>query len=341
MRDLDLAKLREYLQQKMPQARNLWLRNLVRFPSGASKQTWGVDAVWDEDGKEASRGLVIRRNPPSGGPLDTTVAVEFRLYQKLWSTPVPVPKVLWLEEDTSWLGSAFYIMERIDNAQTDLRLLVAQQYAHLREKLARQVAQILAHSHNLDWQKLGIDFLGEAPAPDECAQREVSFWEDVLHREQLEPKPGLEAAFLWMKRNLPPPAQRISIIHGDYRNGNYLYNDNGDILAFLDWELAHLGDPLEDVGWIMKMSFARGEGRLPHLVPREQYIRWYEEFSGIQVDPDAVFFWEVFANVKTAVILLTGGWRYCLGLNSDIFQALIGRTSLNSELEALDMIGLT
>lgn len=344
MSDQEFAtQLAAYLQTKIPDAQNLQVRNILQIPGGASKLTYSVDAVWDGPEGQKSWGLIVRKNQPAG-PTDTTPDVEYRIYEILGNkTSIPVPKVLWLEEDHKWLGQPFFVMERIEGviSSNDQQTLLTQ-YRHIHEKLGQQVAHILADTHNLDWQSLGMSFLGEAPAPDKAALHEVEHWEGVMHREQLEPQPELEAAFCWMKRHLPPPAQRITIVHGDYRVGNFLYNDSG-IIAFLDWELAHLGDPIEDVAWACMMSFPRlgRTDRLPGLVSRDQFLRWYQERSGITVDPEALLFWEVFANVRTAIILLQGGWRFCKGLNKDIFQAWIGRVSLNIQLEALRLMGLT
>lgn len=338
MSNLELGRLTAYLQQKMPHARNLQLANLFRIPGGASKETWSVDALWEEETGQARQGLVVRRDL-STSLLDTELEREFRLYQKLWGTPVPVPKVLWLEKEPGWLGGTFYIMERIDGAQTNPQALLSPEKAYLHQKIAREMARILAHIHALDWQGLGLDFLGPAPEPAQCAQREIAYWEQVMRQEALEPQPELEAAFRWMKRHPPPPAQRITVVHGDYRTGNYLYNDSG-ILAFLDWELAHLGDPIEDLAWVRLFRFGRDDRPAGGLVPWEDFQGWYEEYSGLRVDPQSLRFWGVFDATKAAIILMTGGWRFSLGRTDTAFLALYARAGLNFIVQALDLMGV-
>jgi aminoglycoside phosphotransferase (APT) family kinase protein len=334
-----VVRLTAYLENRLPRARGVRVENLVRYPSGASKHTWSADVRWEDDAGETRRGLVVRCSPIGAGCLDTAPDIEFNLYRRLWGTAVPVPKVLWLEEDPAWLGMPFYVMERIDGATTDMMALSTPAAAHLRPALARRLAEILAATHTLDPAE--FTFLGPVPAPAACAPRELDFWHEVLRQEATEPRPGLEAVFRWLRRHLPPPAQRVTVVHGDFRNGNYLYNEHG-ILAMLDWEMVHLGDPLEDVGWLYMMSWRRmGTGPPAGIVPWEDWCRWYEERSGIRVDVAAVRFWEVFSHLKLAIIMDTGGWRFSKGLNPDILQGQLGIMGWRSELAALELIDLT
>ena len=84
------------------------------------------------------------------------------------------------------------------------------------------------------------------PEPGQCWHRELDYWESYLGKMELEPQPLARAAISWLRRNPPLPAQQISVVHGDYRAGNFLFDITGKIHAILDWEMMHLGDPLED-----------------------------------------------------------------------------------------------
>jgi aminoglycoside phosphotransferase (APT) family kinase protein len=108
----------------------------------------------------------------------------------------------------------------------------------------------------------------------------------------------------WLREHLPP-ADRIVLVHGDYRSGNFLYDDGGRITAILDWELAHLGDPHEDLGWVVNPLFsvrgAGGERLACGLSPRDEMLARYEQATGWRVDPERLRFYEIFNNYKLAV----------------------------------------
>ncbi len=327
-----------YLSSKMPDAEGLAVSGLIRIPGGASRETWSFDARWRESGREVQRGFIIRRDPEAS-VLETARDVEFHVYSALADTSIPVPKVYWLEEETEWLDRPFFVMERIDGCETLPQPLITEQYAPGRPKIAEHAVQILADIHNLDWKALDLDFLGVPGGPSDCGPREVTKWEDTLRKDALEPQPVLEAALRWLKRHPPPPAQKIALVHADYRTGNFLYSADR-IRGWLDWEMVHLGDPMEDVGWfcIKPWRWARDE-RVGALLERQEFYRLYEKYSGLRVDEEAVQFWEVLGNIKLAVIFITGGRSFCDGRTRNIFIGFLGRNLAALEEEIIELIG--
>lgn len=323
----------------MPHAGPIAVENLSRIPGGASRETWSFDAVWDEGGKNVRDSFIIRRDPPAS-VLETERDLEFRLYQALQDTGVPVPRVYWLESDPAWLERTFFMMSRIEG-QTDPRTLCTDPlYEAIRPEIGRQKAEILATIHSIDWESKGLHFLGVPPSPAACADMEIERWESTLRKDQLEPWPVLEMALSWLKRNQPAPAQRLTIVHADYRTGNFLYDHEQGIKGVLDWEMAHLGDPLEDVAWACVKSWRwGGDGKIGGLLEREEFYRLYEQFSGIKVDRRSIHFWEVLGNLKLAVIFVTGANSFCTGKNNDIFMALTSFINPGIELEILNLIG--
>jgi len=280
------------------------------------------------------------RRDPDAGVLETERDVEFQVYKALQGTKVPVPKVYWLEMDGRWLERPFFVMERIDGCETAPQVLALDpRYDAVREKIARRKVEILAEIHKLDWRALGLDFLGVPQSPAHCALMEIEKWENILAEQELEPQPVLWAAFRWMRKHLPPPAQKISIVHADYRTGNFLYNQQGEIKAMLDWEMVHLGDPLEDVGWVCVRTFRfAGDHRVGGILDQEEFFRLYEEYSGLKVDRQAVHFWEVLGVAKLAVILLTGGRSFCDGRTRRIQMAMVGRNTARLDTEIVELI---
>jgi aminoglycoside phosphotransferase (APT) family kinase protein len=335
------ARIEEYLQSRLPQATEIAVQNVQRLPGGASRETWSFDARWREGGADVSRPFVLRRDPDAS-LLETDRDIEFRVMEAVWSQGVPVPRMYWLEPDTAWLERPFFVMERVDGCEVSAqKLLYEPRFIAVHDRIAHSFVDVLARIHALDWRSLGLDCLSPPVDVAACGTTEIERWEAVVDRDALEPQPVLRAAFRWLRRNLPPPAQHIVLVHADYRTGNFLFDESGLIKAFLDWEMAHLGDPLEDIAWacIRPWRWA-GDERIGGLMSREEFYRMYEEASGLAVHPEGVHFWEVLGNVKLAAIFLTGARSFCDGRTRSIMMALVGRNINRLELEIMELMGV-
>ena len=227
-------------------------------------------------------------------------------------------------------------MERVAGATDARSLVTGAEWKDLIPKIARQKAEILAAIHRFDIDRLPS--LERPPSPEQSAAHEVARWEAVMRRDTLEPQPVLELAYAWMKRHLPPPPQRLALVHGDYRTGNFLYDRSG-ITGILDWEMAHAGDPIEDLGWVVIKSWRwAGDDRVGGLCSRDEFVRMYEEASGTRVDRDALKFWEVFGNVKFATLFLTGTKAVIEGKTPDLLLAVTAFIQPGLEVELLELI---
>ncbi|HUD52216.1 phosphotransferase family protein, partial [Parvibaculum sp.] len=168
-----------------------------------------------------------------------------------------------------------------------------------------------------------IGFEMEPVAPGECWKRELDKWEKVIDEDELSPQPIARAAIRWLRRNPPPPAQKLSVVHGDYRTGNFLVNGEGDIKAILDWEMCHLGDPLEDIAWAADPLWAFANPDRPGgMIPRAEAFRLWQETSGLKIDPVALRWWEIFNSLKGLAIWISAGKEYHTGANRDPILAL-------------------
>ncbi len=324
-----------YLQHKMPDAREIEVSQLWRIPGGASRETWSCDATWREGKARAGRGLILRRDPEAS-LLETERYVEFRVYQALQGSGVPVPEVFWLETDPKWLERPFFVMGRLPGEASPQQLVASSFNGHL-EAVARQKVEILARIHNLDWRALGLDFLGAPEGPERCAEREIERWATIMRQQALEPQPALELAIAWLRAH-QPVAQQVALVHADYRTGNFLV-DGDRITGVLDWEMVHLGDPLEDVAWVCLRSWRwAGDARAGGLLARDEFYRRYEAAGGLTIDPEAVRFWEVLGNLKLAVIFLTGARSFCEGRSKDAVHAFTAHLNPEIEIEVLRLI---
>jgi len=331
--------IRDYLKFKMPKAENISIDNLEKVVGGSSRETISFEAQWIEEGRKISRSLVIRRDPIAS-LLETERELEYRVLQSLAPTPVPVPKTYWLEPDERWLERPFCVMEKMPGSPVPMSSrvgLFAPEDPALRAKIAKQWVEILGHIHTIDWKALGLSFLGVPELGTDCASREIDKWEMVIDKHKLEQQPILTEALLWLKSN-KPEAERITLVHGDFKQDNLLF-ENEKITAFLDWEMAHLGDPMEDLGWTC-VGFWRQDTHLTcGLIEKEELFRYYEELTGIKVDERKVFFYQMLGCVKMAAIILTGVRSLSDGRSRDIVLGLLGFMELKLEDEIANLLG--
>jgi aminoglycoside phosphotransferase (APT) family kinase protein len=333
---VDSQRLADYLAHRMPSATDITVSNVSRIPGGASRETWSFDARWlSEGGIAVDRGFIARRDPPAS-LLESNAHLEFELYTALAATGIPVPDVLWIERDGSWLERPFFVMGRLPGASDGRTLATSPEWAELRPTIARQKAEILARIHEVNIET--IPSLDRPAAGERCGSHEIERWERTMREDTLEPQPVLELALSWLKRHLPPEPKRLGLVHADYRTGNFLYDKSG-ITGILDWEMAHAGDPIEDLGWVVMKSWHWGTTNVGGLCPRDEFVSMYEQESGASVDRDALRFWEVFSNVKFAVIFITGTKAIVQGRTPDLLLALTAFINPGLEVELLELIG--
>ncbi|HXU23528.1 MAG TPA: phosphotransferase family protein [Tepidiformaceae bacterium] len=324
-------KLTRYLAPRIPGAQGLTISNLSRIPGGASRETWMFDANWHEDGQQVTAPLVLRKDPPAS-LLDTDREAEYAFYDSFWGTSVPVPRMRWLENDGSVLGGPFFLMDRILDCEGGTRTLQAPPYSDLQAPIAQHMYEILGAIAAFDWRGSPAEKFAEAPTPETAWSVELARWERIITEEELSPQPVMRAAIRWLRANPPPPAQRISVVHGDYRVGNFLYRLDGRICGIVDWEMAHLGDPLEDLAWSFNEAWQWAkDGRPGGIVDRATATRTWEKASGLTADPAAVHWWDVFTNVKCQGIWLKAARAFQEGKTNEIFLAVVAYTLINSQ----------
>jgi aminoglycoside phosphotransferase (APT) family kinase protein len=229
-----------------------------------------------------------------------------------------VPEALWLESDSRWLDHPFFVMEELAGFEASPQAILAPPYAAHHERLAREKWTILGAIAAADPEKLGLSESLPRVEPKDAWRRELDHWTKVIDEDSLAPQPIARAAIRKLRRAPPPPPKRLHVVHGDYRTGNFLYDSDGAIRGILDWEMAHLGDPLEDLAWSINRvwCWARDE-RVGGLTSKENAIRIWEQASGLRADPEALRWWELFSSVKGLAIWISGGHEYQEGTNKD------------------------
>ena len=335
------ARFADYARGRMPGVRDVRVEDLERIFGGASRETWRLRLCYrDESAGERERRLILRRDP-IGSLIETDRRIEFLAYRAFHGSAVPVPEALWLEEDVRFLDQPFFVMEELAGLESRPQMLLAPPYAAHCEKLGVQKWTILGEIAKADPVALRLTDAMPVPAPDTAWKRELDHWEGVLDEDEMCPQPIIRAAIRWLRRNPPPPAQRVAVVHADYRTGNFLFDTEGRIRAILDWEMAHLGDPLEDLAWSINRiwCWARDERR-GGLLPKERAVQLWEQSSGLRADPRALHWWELFSCVKGQGIWVSSAKEYQAGKNQDPVLALAAWMQMNAQdRAALELMG--
>ncbi|MCJ9735760.1 phosphotransferase family protein, partial [Bradyrhizobium sp. PRIMUS42] len=257
------------------------------------------------------------------------LAAEAQLMQLAFEAGVPSPRVMHVLVPEDDLGTGF-IMQRVEGETIARKILRDDEFATARPLLARQIGGILAGLHRLPKDKLPE--LRSRGATQEIAEFERDY------RSLNWPKPVFELALRWLRDHDPGPSAETTLVHGDFRNGNLIIGADG-VRAVLDWELAHLGDPMEDLGWVCVNSWRFGEIDKPvgGFGSREELFAGYEA-AGRKVDQARVKFWEVMGTLRWGI--MCGGMmqRFREGPDHSMERAMIGRRASETEIDLLRLL---
>ena len=281
----------------MPDAIDLRLSEPRKPGAGLSSDTQLFTIHWTDRNAGAPRTLdaVLRSAPREEGPFpEYDLAMQFGIMRALAKhTEVPVPEVLWLEDDPGVLGVPFLTMKAVD-AQAPLDFppyhgegFYAEASPSGRRRIWRSTIEALVRLHEADWTALGLDFVPGGRPGDDAALYGLGYWRRYLDEwtkdDPGEAVPVFDGALEWLERNRPEP-ERIALCWGDAKLGNVLYRrDTYDVAAVLDWELATIGDPGPDLASLRISDLRAQEGagaRLEGTPSEQELIELYESVSG-------------------------------------------------------------
>ena len=314
-RDLDetRAKLVEWLAKKLPQAERLRIEGL-RGPrdTGFSSDTLMFDLHYDQNGSAVREDLVIRLEPAGAFGIfpEYDVALQHDMMKALADTPVPVPRMLWLEEDRGALGAPFYVMERLegrvpnDSPPYHSEGWIFDLAPGKRAELWYSGLEAMAEVHKLDWERPEFSFL-QRPAPGTTPlQAQLQYWDDYIGWGMERSRYPLCAEALAWLRSHQPADEPTAICWGDARISNQIFADCRTI-AVIDWEMVFLGNPVADLAWFITMDrcFTEGLGveRLAGMPDRRTTIDRWEECLGRRAEH--VQYYEYFAAFRFALIM--------------------------------------
>lgn len=296
--------------------------NARRLSGGASLETWAFDL---DDGTP----LILRRRPHAALPRETALplASEAALIRAADAAGAPAPSVVHVCDPGDGLGEA-YVMRRLEGETLGRRIVRDDAFAGVRPGLARRCGEVLARIHAVP-----VDDLPPLATSD--ARGELARYEAV-YRDLGAQRPILEAAFRWLETIAPPPPERPVLVHGDFRNGNLMIHPQQGLVGVLDWELAHLGDPAEDLGWICANSWRFGEWRKP--------VGGFGDYAdllaghGDDIPLDRVKFWQALGSLKWGVMCLMMYQSFATGADRSIERAMIGRRTSETEIDLVALM---
>jgi aminoglycoside phosphotransferase (APT) family kinase protein len=303
-----IAEMREALQAVLGEC-----SEPVLLAGGASKEAWSVDAGGERLLVRRAAGGVIHRHTLS-------LEHEFDVLQAAHEAGVKVPRpILYID---SLDGREAFVMERLEGETIGRRIVRMQ----LPPELPLQLADELAKIHAIPRERLA--FLAEARL-----ERMVDELDDIG-----EPHPAIELGLWWLRENRPEP-RSVVVNHGDYRIGNVVVDERG-LVGVLDWEFAHLDDPVRDLGFglVRAWRFGVDDKRLGGIADVGDYLDRYNERTGLDVRPEELDYWEVAGNVAWAIGCLTQAQRHLRGQDRSVELAVLGRLGAEVEYEICHLL---
>jgi aminoglycoside phosphotransferase (APT) family kinase protein len=341
----DPEELRDRLEAFLKRAHGapeVRVENLRLLTGGASRQTWAFDAtIRVSDGPPRTHALVLRGDLHQGASFMER-ETEYRVLEAAREAGVPVPPLHLMGDDS--LGTPFFLMEHVAGETIPRRLLREERYAPARRAMAEELGAILARIHDVSVRRPAFPTLpGATCTASSPAEEELARYEDIYRAAAPDPHPAFELAFRWLRDRLGTleraAAAPRTLVHGDFRLGNLMLGPEG-VRAVLDWELAHIGDPLEDLGWLCVRSWRFGNDDRPAagVTTREQLWAAYEAAGGRRVAPERALFWEAFGNLRWGIMCILQARPYLEGQSRSLELASIGRRVAETEWELLRFI---
>ena len=305
-----------------------------RLSGGASQETYRIVIATDA----GERKLAMRRAP--GKPGDVAphhgvypgLATEAELIRAARAAGVPEPEIFWVLTPEDGLGDGF-IMEWLDGEALGARIVRDPSLDAIRPKLAEQCGEILARIHAIDLDVTGLGPRLKHVSPEQYVRQT---WERYQALDT--PQPMIDFAGRWLLEHLPKSFEP-TLVHNDFRNGNIMMSPQG-VVAVLDWEIAHIGDPMRDLGWICTNSWRFGRSELPvgGFGTYDDLFRGYERISGKKVDPGHVKFWVTFGSFWWACSSLTMAQHYRTGPDKTVERPAIGRRSSECQVDCVNLL---
>jgi aminoglycoside phosphotransferase (APT) family kinase protein len=298
--------------------------NLRRLSGGASQETWAFET-------DTGLPLILRRKPAgaTGSGNSVPLATEAALIRAAAANGAAVPRVLAESAPDSEIGEA-YVMARLEGETLGKRITRDPPFEGIRPGLAAQCGAALAAIHAVPTE-------GLPPLVTSSALSEIEKYEGIYRTSGAE-RPIFEAAIRFLKDRAPALETPV-LVHGDFRNGNIMVHPDQGLVGVLDWELAHLGDPAEDMGWICTRSWRFGGVKpVGGFGDYADLLDAYHAAGGRPLSLERVLYWEMLGSLKWGCMCLTMYLAYATGADASVERAMIGRRASETEIDLVALL---
>ncbi|MGQ0618898.1 MAG: phosphotransferase family protein [Panacagrimonas sp.] len=316
MRVLDAEALPEriahLLTAAMPDAGALCVGPVLPLFGGNARKAFSFDVHHRRKGVETTLPCVML-SAVGGGHVESDLNWEYEVLRRLGGSGVRSPAAIALDPDGLIIGAPSLVLERMPGKANVVEFLAAPADSDSRA-LTIDLAEVAARLHSVDLKAVGFDTAHVAADPLTTARTQIDHWQRRFEEQRMEPLPVMAWLFAWLHEHLPTP-RRISLVHGDLRPGNFLY-EGGRITALLDWEMAHFGDPLEDIGWIYRPMWSPKK-----FVELRAFLSLYAAYGDWQPRWRDVVYYRIFSEMKFATISLAAAANFANGRTRNLRHA--------------------
>ncbi|CAN5258218.1 phosphotransferase family protein [soil metagenome] len=315
--DVDTAAIargiEKLLTPNLPGVTSVHVDHVKRVFGGNARTAWACEGRWrDSSGVEQREDLILLTRI-EGSQVQTDPEWEFGVLSALTGQHVRAPRAWAHDTDGTVFGTASVLLERVSGSADAVAFLKNSNTEEGRE-LTLDLARATAELHSAQWRTGGLGPLLGAVHSAEVARSpraQVEHWHGQFESSRLEPHPVLTYLFGWLTENLPDPVE-LTIVHGDLRPGNFLY-EGASVVALLDWEMAHIGDPVEDIAWAYRALWSP-----ERFVSAEDFVAEYERAGGPEISRRSLLYYRVFSEVKFATISLQAARAFIDGSSTSV-----------------------
>lgn len=303
-----------------------------RLSGGANQETYRV-RIGTQQGE---RTLCLRR--AAGGvehiaPGQPGLAVEAQLFRSAAAAGVPEPQILYVLQSDDGIGQGF-LMEWLEGETLGARIARSERLADVRPGLAHQCGELLARIHGVELDATGLRDKLTVRDPEQVIRMSWAGYQEFET-----PQPMIDYTARWLLDHLPD-AGEPALVHGDFRNGNLMVTPEDGVIAVLDWEGAHIGDPMRDLGWLCTNSWRFGvsEKVVGGFGDLDDLMSGYSSVSGQPVDPERVKFWIIYGSFNWSIGCLTMAQHYRTGPDATVERPAIGRRSSECQVDCANLL---
>jgi aminoglycoside phosphotransferase (APT) family kinase protein len=263
-------------------------------------------------GGEAREMPCVMLSQETGRQVDSDVAKEFAILRAI-DGAARAPRAVAVDESGATVGAPSIVLERLPGAANAVAFLERTDAA-TGARLMEELAAVIAEMHAAPCPAAAYGGNRQAATARELAERQVEEWAATFEARRMEPLPVMASLFGWLRDHLPEP-RRIGLVHGDLRPGNFLY-DGARVTGLLDWEMAHAGDPLEDIAWLYRPLWSP-----ERFLPLHEFVMAYGRRAGVEIAWADVLYYRVFSELKFATISLAAASAFSSGRTRNLRHA--------------------